>query len=84
MYNLIIAPRAQKRLKEIAKLHYKQAIKEALAEIEDDPFVGKPLSRELTGQFTYKLGVFRIIYTVNEKDKTINVITAGHRSTIYS
>lgn len=57
---------------------------EALAEISDDPFVGKPLTRELTGRFSLRVGVYRIIYSVNRKDKTVHVFTAGYRSVVYN
>lgn len=82
MYTIVISPRAQKRLKPISKL-YKGAIKEALNDIKEDPFIGKPLTRELTGKYSYRVGVYRIIYQVNKKDKIIEIITAGHRAIVY-
>lgn len=82
MYNVMISPRAKKELKNISKL-YKNAIAEAIDDLSENPYLGKPLSRELTNRYAYKLGVYRIIYTVNEKDKIVNVIIAGHRGTIY-
>jgi len=55
----------------------------ALAEIKEEPFLGKPLARELTGKFSFRVGVYRIIYKVNKKDKVIDILTAGHRATVY-
>lgn len=82
MYNLNISPRAQKRFKKFPK-NYKKAVKEAIETIREEPFLGKPLSRELSGKFSYKVGTYRIIYKINQKDKFIEIITAGHRATIY-
>lgn len=82
MYKLLIASQARRELKKIRKLH-QEAILNALQDIREDPFVGKPLTKELTRQFSYRVGVFRIVYTINKKDKTVHIITAGHRSTIY-
>ena len=82
MYNLDISPRAERRFKKFPK-NYKEAIKEAIETIKEEPFSGKPLSHELTGQFSYKVGVYRIIYRINEKDKLVQIITVGHRETIY-
>ena len=82
MYELRIFKKAQKEIKKIARLHQK-AIIETLSEIQENPFVGKPLTRELTGKFSYKVGNYRIIYKVNRKDRIIQVITAGHRSKVY-
>jgi len=84
MYKLVIAPRAKKELKAIAKLQHRQAIITAIEELKDDPYAGKPLLRELTGKYTYRVGAFRIIYTINPQNKTVNLLTAGHRSHIYN
>lgn len=83
MYKLLISPKAEKSLKKL-KIDHQKAMLEALGEISDDPFVGKPLTRELTGRFSLRVGVYRIIYSVNRKDKTVRVFTAGHRSTVYN
>lgn len=82
MYRIEISPKAKKELKKIKKL-YKRAIARAIDELKEDPFVGKPLTRELTGKFSLKVGVSRIIYKVNNQDKTVQIIAAGHRGTVY-
>ncbi len=82
MYRIIISPRAKKQLKPIRKI-YQQAINEALEEITYYPLAGKPLTRELTGKYSYKIGTYRIIYKVSKRDQKIYVLSAGHRATIY-
>lgn len=82
MYHLIISPKAHKQLKQIKQSH-QLAVKLSLDDIQDDPFIGKPLTRELTDRYSYRVGVYRIIYKINEKDKTIFVLAAGHRSIVY-
>ncbi|MEK7517161.1 MAG: type II toxin-antitoxin system RelE/ParE family toxin, partial [Patescibacteria group bacterium] len=62
---------------------YQTAILSALEELREDPYVGKPLSKDLTGRFSYKISVYRIIYKVRERDKVVNILSAGHRSTVY-
>lgn len=83
MFKLLISVRARKELKELKRL-YQEAIIAALEEIKDEPLIGKPLTRELTGRFAYKVGSYRIIYKVNEQNRTVRVITAGHRSVVYN
>lgn len=83
MYRLIISPRAQKELKKLKK-EEELPVWLALEEIREDPSLGKPLTRELTKKFSHRFGVYRIIYKVNEKDKTVEIISAGHRSAIYN
>lgn len=82
MYKLHIATRAQKELNKL-KYSHQEAILIAFEEIKEEPFIGKPLTRELTGRFSYRVGPFRIIYKVKMKDNLVEIITAGHRSTVY-
>lgn len=82
MYKIRISSRAEKEIKKISYPR-RLAIVLALTEIKEEPFLGKPLTRELTGRFSYRVGIYRIIYKVNKKDKTIDILTAGHRATVY-
>lgn len=82
MYRLIVPPQAKKELKKIKKI-YKAAVRLAFAEIKEDFYIGKPLTRDLTGRYSYRVGIYRIIYQVNQKDKVIYILTAGHRSSVY-
>lgn len=83
MYKLRIARKAERQIKRIKRSH-QEAILEALETIKDYPHLGKPLARELTGRFSFRVGMYRIIYKINEKDKTIFIFTAGHRATVYT
>ncbi|MFH0936744.1 MAG: type II toxin-antitoxin system RelE/ParE family toxin [Candidatus Daviesbacteria bacterium] len=82
MFKLLISVRAQKRIR-LLKISHQEAILSALQEIKEDPFIGKPLTRELMGRFSYRVGIYRIIYQVNQQDKTIRILNAGHRATVY-
>lgn len=82
MFKLDIAPQAARELKRIPKQH-QDTIRLVLRELKEDPTVGKPLGRELTGKLTIKIGVYRIIYKINYKNKIIYVPTVGHRGTVY-
>ena len=83
MYKLRISREAIKELKNISRRR-RDAVLAALEEIKEDPFIAKPLTRELTGRFSYKIGVYRIIYKINKKDRIVEIITVGHRSTVYN
>lgn len=83
MYTIKLTARAKKELKNISKRH-KEAMGLIFEELKEDATVGKPLTRELTGRFSLRVGIYRIIYMVNKRDKTIYVITAGHRSAVYN
>ncbi len=84
MYLLIIAPRAKKQLKELKKVD-EIPIKSALEEIKEEPLLlGKSLGRDLNNRLSYRFGVYRIIYKVNQKDQIVEILSAGHRGTVYN
>ncbi len=82
MYKIRVSSKAAKEIKKIPYPHQK-AIILSFAEIQEEPFLGKPLTRELTGKFSFRVGVYRIIYKVNQNDKVIDILTAGHRENVY-
>ena len=82
MYSLTLSPRARKALRKISTL-YKQEVVNAIEELKEDPFSGKALRDDLTKRYSYKIGVYRIIYTINQKDKLVSIISAGHRAMVY-
>ena len=83
MYKISISPRAKRHLKEITKETHREAIALAIEELRDNPYAGKKLTRELTGKYSFRVGIYRIIYQIIEKDKRVEILTAGHRSNIY-
>ena len=45
--------------------------------------VGHPLQRELAGLWSARRGAYRIVYELDEVDKTVNIIRIDHRSDVY-
>lgn len=84
MYQLKITTEAKKEINKIKKTNLNQAVKNAIQFIKEDPLSGKPLTRELTRQYAYKVGVYRIIYKIDKPNKKVYIITVGHRSVVYS
>lgn len=82
MYELRIYKHARREIKKMPR-RYQNALLDGLNEIRENPFSGKPLVRKLVGKYSYRIGIYRIIYKVNKKDKIISVLTAGHRSGVY-
>ena len=83
MYEFIISIKARHELKKLSVSHQISILK-IFQDIKEDPYLGKPLLRELFRRFSYRVVVYRIIYKINEKDKTITIFSAGHRSVIYN
>ena len=82
MYRIKLTAQARKELKQIKKT-YQDVIEAIFEDVKENPYAGKLLTRELSGKLSYKVSMFRIIYTVNKKDKTVFILTAGHRAIVY-
>lgn len=83
MFKLIVAPQAKKEISKL-KVKYRRWIITAIRELREDPYLGKALTREYTGRLSLKVGVYRVIYKVEKKEKCVLIIAVGHRSTIYN
>ncbi len=82
MFKIKLTARAKKELKNISKRH-QIFIGRIFEELKDNPTIGKPLTREFIRKYSYRIGVYRIIYKINKKDKIVYILTAGHRGKIY-
>jgi mRNA interferase RelE/StbE len=82
MYKVKLTAKAKKELKKISRQH-QFALGQIFDELKEYPKLGKPLGRELTGQFSYRISVYRIVYKIQEKDKIVYILTAGHRAIAY-
>ena len=82
MYKVRISVRAEKQIKKLPE-KIQEAVIESFRDLKDTPYVGKKLSRELSDRFSYRISVYWIVYKVNEKDKIVNILSAGHRATVY-
>ncbi len=58
-------------------------IDEFVIELRERPYLGKPTHGELRGKFSLRIGNYRVIYTLNEKEKSVTLIAVGHRRAIY-
>lgn len=82
MYKIKLTAKARKELKILSKKN-QLVIRYIIDDLKNDPYLGKPLIRELKNRFSYRVSNYRIIYKINKKDKIIQIITAGHRATVY-
>jgi mRNA interferase RelE/StbE len=69
----------------VSSLHpeIKKQIKKALNDLSENPYAGKDLQEELSGFKTQRLKQYRIIYDVNENQKSIRVYYVGRRRDVY-
>ncbi|KKO18600.1 MAG: hypothetical protein BROFUL_02701 [Candidatus Brocadia fulgida] len=83
MYKLIMKKSARKELDNISNPFFLK-IDEAILALKNNPHP-YPQSKKLKGEDKYRLrvGDFRVIYTVDEKQKIISIYRIRHRKDIY-
>lgn len=83
MFNVKLTAKAKRELNNLSKFD-KLRVAEIIEDLKDNPFTGKLLSRELIRRYLYRAGVYRVIYKINQQDKIVEVLSAGHRGTVYN
>jgi len=71
--------------KEFGKLpkSIKEKILEALEKTAENPYTGTKLRGKLEGLWRWRVGKYRIIYFIDEKEKAIVFVDVGLRKSIY-
>lgn len=85
-YTVIFADRAQKQLEKLDKNIAALIIgwvEKNLQNCENPRLHGKGLIANRSGQWRYRIGGYRLICEIQEKEITILVLEVGHRRNIY-
>ena len=75
-------PRFIKSLNKLDTL-IKRRILDKASELADNPYRGKMLRGELRGLFSMRVGDYRVIYLINEKEDIIWLVNVDHRKRVY-
>lgn len=54
-----------------------------MASLEENPFQGKPLVGNHKGEFSLRVGTYRIIYEADTTNHTLYILTIKHRRHAY-
>lgn len=81
MTKLFLTNTFQKKFRKVPN-NVQARIEEALEVISRDPFAGKKLMGDLEGEYSYRIGRYRIIYFMDEK-QNIWIETVSHRKEVY-
>ena len=82
MYEILYSREAKVAIGKLARKE-KQQIKTAIERIAENPEIGKRLTHELKGLLSYRSGVYRIIYRIQQQEMVILLLTIGHRKNVY-
>jgi mRNA-degrading endonuclease RelE of RelBE toxin-antitoxin system len=81
-YTVALSRQAERFYKKLEK-EAKAQVRGCLLVLEDDAYSGKRLHGDLKEYWSLRAGKTRIVYSVQEKEKTICVVAIGPRKTIY-
>ena len=85
-YKVVVAEHAKKQLKKLDR-HTANIIlswlKKNLEGCENPRAKGKGLTANRSGQWRYRVGDYRILAEISDREITVLVLEVGHRSKIY-
>jgi len=75
----------RRRFKDLTKKDksLRERILKSIEKLKENPYAGKPLSYNLAGLRSLRVGKYRVIYKIDEKNKIIWLVTVGHREKVY-
>ena len=84
-YRLELSNQAQRIIRRMAQREPElyRRVAAALDDLERDPRQGKPLTGELKGRYSYRVGSYRILYLIRQAQVLVLIIDIGHRREIY-
>ena len=81
-YHILYSETSRKQIRRLHP-HIKAAIKSSIERLQENPFTGKWLEKEIAGYLSIRMKRFRIIYKINEDDRHVEIHHVGHRRDIY-
>lgn len=81
-FKIIFAPIAEKQLMKCNRL-VRARLCTAIAKLADDPLRGKQLKGQLKDLRSYRVGDYRVVYSVLKKEVQIHIIRIAHRRDVY-
>ncbi len=85
MYELLLTRKAQKFYKKAA-FSLVSRLNNCFEQLTNDPYRHpniKPLKGSLVGRFCYRVGDWRVVYSVNEKEKKVTILLIASRGQVY-
>jgi len=85
MHKIAFTHHAEKQLEKIYQSDRKLYLRliAAIEPLKSNPYLGKSLKGRLAGDYSLRIGDYRVIYTISKAILTVYVIDLGHRRDIY-
>lgn len=81
-YKLIFSRSFTKQFDRLPKASKEQILK-GLEKASSDPYAGTRLQGKLAGLWRWRMGKYRVIYQIDEKEGNLVFVDVGLRKTIY-
>jgi len=81
-FRVVVPKKVQKDLERIEPV-FKTRIIVALAVLASDPYAGKKLGGKYSGEWSWRVWPYRIIYRIKKNELVVLVIRIGHRQGVY-
>ena len=82
-YNIVITKRAKKELAEISKVYYNNVV-EHIFSLSNNPRPSDCKKLKNTdSEYRIRVGVYRIIYTIEDDIITVTIVKIAHRKDVY-
>jgi mRNA interferase RelE/StbE len=82
-YKILIDKKVIKDLKRIDKTWQEKIVRTIKNEIAQDPYRGKKLIGSLSPFWRWRVGDYRIIYTIDDEIVTVEIVKVKHRKSVY-
>jgi len=82
MWTLKLSEQAGRFYEGLSGKHKKQ-MGHALDRLSENPYEGKPLHGELKGYWSYRVGIYRILYVIRQTEIVIEILRIQHRKEVY-
>jgi mRNA interferase RelE/StbE len=83
-YRVLFSATARRDLRSIPPRIVPAIVEFAFGDLAADPRrVGKPLRRDLVGTFSARRGPYRLLYTVDDDEGTVQILLIDHRADVY-
>ncbi|HDJ66112.1 MAG TPA: type II toxin-antitoxin system RelE/ParE family toxin [Nitrososphaeria archaeon] len=81
-YRILVTRRFERDFRKLDR-EIKRRVDSIIRRLETNPFLGKPLRGELKGKRSLRMGDYRLIYVIDEKNRIIILLTIRPRKAAY-
>lgn len=83
-YRLVVAASAERSLRRLPEPVAAAVVEFLVGPLIESPRrVGHPLRRELAGLWSARRGPYRVVYEIDDDERTVAVVRIDHRADVY-